>query len=312
VRARDAAVGGDQAPGLAARAVLLLGQQHVTAPEPRLLPADRPADPGLHRRDLRRQLLAVQRVAHLGTQRVAGGQAAGAGLDGGAEQRVPDRHRVGRRYDQLVAVLAGVSRPAHRQLDAMEGGGLEAHVLVLGRQAQRGQQFGAARSLHRQYGVIAVLVDDRDTLRRPSREQRHDGGGVGGVGDQEHVIVAVQVRDDVVDHTAGRVVAAERVLSLAGLDPVEIVGEARIDVRRRAGSGDPGLAEVRDIEDPHRFADRCVFLQYAAAGVLQGHLPATERRKLGTERGVALVQRGPQQGLVSGAGHVRHGDELTR
>ena len=51
---------------------LLLAGQHVAAPELRLGPPDGPAQPRLDRRDRDREVLAVQRVAHLGPQRVAG------------------------------------------------------------------------------------------------------------------------------------------------------------------------------------------------------------------------------------------------
>ena len=72
---------------------LLLGEQRVAAPERRLLPAHRPAAARLDRGDVQREVLPVQRVAHLGAQRVAGAEAAGpdAVRRAGLEQRVPQR-----------------------------------------------------------------------------------------------------------------------------------------------------------------------------------------------------------------------------
>ena len=50
--------------------------QRVPAPERRLGPADGPAEPALVGRHVQADVLAVQRVAHLGAQRVAGTEAA--------------------------------------------------------------------------------------------------------------------------------------------------------------------------------------------------------------------------------------------
>ena len=74
---RDAAAVGDQAAQQALRAGLLLGEQRVAAPEPLLLPPHRPAEPRLVGGDVDGDVLAVERVAHLGAQRVAGAETAG-------------------------------------------------------------------------------------------------------------------------------------------------------------------------------------------------------------------------------------------
>ena len=97
-------------------------EQRVAAPERRLVPADRPARPGPAPGVMsRRQVLAVQRVAHLGAQRVAGAEAARP------ESRAPAANSASHtatassaRDDQLVAVLAGVAGAADDQLDAVE------------------------------------------------------------------------------------------------------------------------------------------------------------------------------------------------
>src|ERR1700684_1232149 len=46
-------------------------QQRVAAEECVLLPADRPAASGLQRRDVGGELMTMQRITHLGAQRVA-------------------------------------------------------------------------------------------------------------------------------------------------------------------------------------------------------------------------------------------------
>ncbi len=65
----------------------------VAAPEGVLLPADGPAETGLVRRHVDGDVLAVQRVTHLGAQRVAGTQPAGQHPErlAGGEQPVPER-----------------------------------------------------------------------------------------------------------------------------------------------------------------------------------------------------------------------------
>ena len=83
-------------------------------------------------------------------------------------------------------------------------------------------------------------------------------------GHQEHLVVATQVGDQVVDHAAV-LVAAQRVLRLPGRDPAEVVGQAGVDERRSARAADHGLAEVRDVEDADRLADRGVLLEHPAA-----------------------------------------------
>ena len=93
-----------------------LRQECVTSPERRLVPPDGPARPRLHRTDVQGQVLAVQRIAHLGAQRVSRPEPAGqdAVRRTGGEQRIPDRHRGVPRHHQLVAALTGVAGPAHR------------------------------------------------------------------------------------------------------------------------------------------------------------------------------------------------------
>ena len=254
----------------------------------------------------------MQRVAHLGAQRVPGGQAAGAHVVGRGEERVPDGDRVLGRDDQLVTQLAGVAGAAHGQLHPVERGGGEAHVVVPGGQAERAQQVRRARALDREHRVRLVLVGDGDPGGRGGAQPRGDLGGVRGVGDQEDVVVGVQVGDDVVHHAAGGVVAAERVLRLAGADPAEVVAEAGVDEVRRARPGDPDLAQVRDVEHADALADCRVLLEHAATGVLQRHLPAPEGGELRAERGVPLVQRGAAQpGLGGVGGHLGHGWQLT-
>ena len=88
-RSRDAPPGRPQAPQQPARARLLLREQRLPAPERRLLPAHGPAAARLVGRDVQRQLVAVQRVAHLGAERVPRPEP--AGTDAEVLPRTPGR-----------------------------------------------------------------------------------------------------------------------------------------------------------------------------------------------------------------------------
>ena len=154
------------------------------------------------------------------------------------------------------------------------------------------------RALHGEHGVVEVVVDDLDAVGGRLGEAAYDLGGVGGVGDEQHVLVVVEVGDQVVDDAAGVVVAAQRVLRLAGLDLAEVVAQGAVDVGRGAGPADHRLAEVADVEDTDRLAHGGVLLDHAG-GVLQRHRPAAELRELRAERLVALVQAGESRSAMA-------------
>ncbi len=114
--ARDAASGGPQPPGPAPRTRLALGEQGLATPERR--PCFQPtANPqrACTRRDLGAEVLAVQRQARLGAQRVAGAEPGGQAARPRRPRRRSASHSAsapagGR--DELVAVLAGVAGAA--------------------------------------------------------------------------------------------------------------------------------------------------------------------------------------------------------
>ena len=86
-------------------------------------------------RDLRAEVLAVQRVAHLGAQRVARAETGRRGRRRSAtprQQRVPQRLGAARpARHQLVAVLAGVAGAAHAHRLAVPVGVGEGHVVAV-------------------------------------------------------------------------------------------------------------------------------------------------------------------------------------
>jgi hypothetical protein len=112
------------------------------------------------------------------------------------------------------------------------------------------------------------------------------GLDVRGVHDEEVVVGATAVGDEVVDDPAP-VVGEQCVLGVAVARLVEVVGEARLQVVVRAVPRDLQLSHVRDVEDacgrPH-----CTVLAHDGR-VLHRHLPAGERDEARAESGVALV-----------------------
>ncbi len=304
-RARDATAGRDETTQHAVRALRLLGDQRVLAPERVLLPADRPPQPRLHGRDVEADVLAVQRVAHLRAQGVAGAEPARqqpVRLPR-RHERVPEGKGVVVLADQLVAALPRVAGAAHDHRRAVERRLGERHVVVPARQPDGIEHLVGPRPLHGQHGVRAVVVHDLHPVGRLGAEPTQHLGGVRGVGHEEHLLVAVEVGDQVVDDAAGLGVAAQGVLRLARLDLAEVVAQRRVDEGRSTRPAHEGLAEVADVEDADRLAHRGVLLDHSRPGVLQRHRPAAELRELRTERDVPLVQRRGQQ--------VAHGAEPT-
>ena len=112
--------------------------------ERRLGPADRPTGARLNRRDVAREILAVQRVAHLGAQGVASAEPAREQAVRRAvlEQLVPHGPGEVPGNDDLEADLAGVAGAAHRDVDVVPGHMDERHVLEVGRQAEVAEQRG--------------------------------------------------------------------------------------------------------------------------------------------------------------------------
>ena len=143
-------------------------------------------------------------------------------------------------------------------------------------------------------------VLDDEPFGRGGGEQLDHPCRVGGVRDEEHVVVGPEVLDEVVDDPAG-LGAAHRVLRAPRADASQVVGEAPVDEVGRSRPGHPRLAEVRHVEDADPLADRRVLCHDATARVLDRHRPAPEVRHLRAERDVSVVDRGVQE-----VGHGRH------
>ncbi len=118
------------------------------------------------------------------------------------------------------------------------------------------------------------------------------GGGVGGIGHQEDLVRPDVVGDQIVDDTAG-LVAAQRVLGLARLDAIEVVGECGVDEPRGAGPANQRLAQVADVEQTDGIAGRGVLGD--GAGIRHRHQPAAELGETRAQLAVAVLQRSVQQ-----------------
>ncbi len=299
VGTRDAAVKGEQAAQPSARTSRPQGDERLTTGEGGLVPADRPADHRLDRRDGRTDVLAVEGIPHLGPQGVACAEAGRHDAERLArrQQRVPQVAEDGHGSDEFVPVLAGVPRPAHDDGLPVELRRRHGHVVVVGRQSHGPDELLAAGALHGDDAVVEVVVLD-DHARRGGRGQdRHHRGCVGGVRDDEHLVIGPAVDDQVVDDAALGV-AQHRVLGLAVLDPVEVVCEQGVQEGEGARAVHADLAHVRHVEQADRRAHRRVLGD--DPGVLDGHVPPAEVGCLGTGSQVPFVQGCLLQG---GIGH---------
>ena len=109
--------------------------------------------------------------------------------------------------------------------------------------------------------------------------------------------VSHAVDDQVVDDPAP-LVRQEGVLGLAVADPVEIVGEHRLQERRGPRPFDMELAHVGHVECSRFRAHAHVLGDHAL--VLHGHLPAGERDHSRSRCDVPLVEGRPAQGGAHG------------
>ena len=114
----------------------------------------------------------------------------------------------------------------------------------------------------------------------------------------------VEPVDDQVVDDAARLVREQRVLRVAGLEPVEVVRERRLAAARGRSALDLELAHVRDVEDARVGAHRHVLGDDTL--VLDGHLPAGERHHPRPERDVPVVERRPAKRLHPGRDASRH------
>ena len=252
------------------------------------------------------QQVAVQRFRHLGdahalaiagfqAQRVARAQA--GRLDAGVEQRVPERHRLLLRQDDLVAVLARVAGARHEQRRAGEAVGLcggEARQLAdlgaifLAQQAVHA--IARSRALHGDHGEVGTLADLHLERRGTGTDPRQVLLAGRGIHHQAEEVLGQEVDDQVIDHPAllvehGAVQRLARLLQL-----VHRIGDQLAQELPRARAAQVDHGHVADVEHAGVAAHVVMFLDLRA--VVDRHVPAAEVDHLGAERTMGVVEEG--------------------
>ena len=216
----------------------------------------------------------MQRVARLEAERVT--RAEPARGDAPLEDRVPQARRLVGSAAELAATLARVPGAGDEAADAE-------HVLLAERE-------GLDVDSEPVEGLRALDGEERPLRRDVMRlgEQSVIGLDVRRVHDQEVGVGTAPVGDQVVaDPTL--VVREQGVLGATGLDPVQVVREARLEVLVRPVPVELELSHVGDVEHARRGADGAMLV--ADRRVLNRHFPSGERHEARAESGVALVQR---------------------
>ena len=111
-------------------------------------------------------------------------------------------------------MLTGVAGAADDHRVPVEVRLLHRHVVVLRRQSHAREDFRAVRTLDGDDAVRQVAIVDRDPSGRERAQCREDGSSVGGVRDDQHLVVGPPVDDEVVDDTSG-LVEQHRVLGVS-------------------------------------------------------------------------------------------------
>ena len=237
------------------------------------------------------QLVAVQRVAHLKAQGVAGGQARGHWCVGHCHEGVPDRRGGFGRTHDLHTRLTGVAGARHQARHSSNSGLGCLHVRKrkrLGRGDWR-ECLRPRGPLQGKHGDIGRAVDHGHAIGCEAGDALNARGDVGGV-DHQQKAVEQCVHQQVVNHPAV-VVGQQGVLGLPGADAGDVVGEDRLQELAGTVAHHVDLTHVRHVEEsaggPHGQMLRAHPL------VLNRHLPPGERHDLGSGRHVGVKERGP-------------------
>ena len=261
-------------------------RRSVSAPVKSGVERARPAEAGGDRVGLGGDVVAMERVTHFETQRVA--RAETARRDAALEDRVPERLGVVLRAAELDALLAGVAGARDHDLDPVD----LAHGMGEGRSIRQAEPLERARSLDGHEAVLVGRVAHLAAARLALLQPGVDGGSIRRVDDEIELPVSEAIRDEVVDDPA-RLVREERVLRVAVGQLVDVVREDRLQERLPGRAVDVDLPHVRDVECAGVGPDRLVLRDHTL--VLHGHLVPGERHHARTERDVARIQRRAQE-----------------
>lgn len=266
------------------RAIFLLAGENFATGEGAFGEIDEEAEPGFDGGAVWREVVAVERVGHFEAEGVAGTETGGGGA--GGEEVFPDGDASGGGAEEFEAILAGVAGAAD---DGSVGEGGDAIAWREGLAgAGLGEDGGRLRALdgHAGPGVAFIFEGDaRDRVGLHPGEVLVDHRGVD---DEEEVVRAGAVGDEVVDDAAA-LVEHQGVMAVAWGEGEEVVGEEGIEPPGGGFATDDELAHVGDVEDPAVVADGVVFLEDRL--VLDGHVPAGEGDEAGAEGEVGAFQR---------------------
>ena len=224
---RDGLVVGDEADqAVRRRPAAELAQR--PDPDEVLADAHELAESCLVRVAVLRQVVSVADVAHLEPQRVAGEHPARADPD--LEHALPEQRRVGRVAQQLAARLARVARAGEEAVDPEHGLPPEAVPLDLD-----AEPIERVRALDGDHAPVGGDV-------RHLREQLEVGGEVRGADGQQ--VAALQPEREQVVGDVAVLVGDERVLRLAGLEPVGPLPVVSEGNRRNLGRLRSALSSV--------------------------------------------------------------------
>ena len=233
-------------------------------------------------------VVSVQRKAHLEAKRVARAEAARHGA--AREDALPQLGAVVCNREELATVLARVAGAVDHALDAVD--------LALGERERRGRReaepLDRARALHGEERVLVRHVADVRSRQLTPLQPAEIGIAVRRVHDQQVAELLEAVGDQVVDDPA-LLVREQRVLRLAGAEPVQVVRKRCLKQIGRAGTLHFELAHVRDVEDAAIRPDGPDLRNHTL--VLHGHLPAREGHEPCAEGDVSPVQRRSLQRL---------------
>ena len=251
----------------------------------------------------------MQTHAGFEQQRVARAEAAGDQIARAArfDDRLPDAIRRLRRHEDLEAVLARVSGSRNRRADARDLAVREPVVLD-GAEVDAGQRLKNAerfRTLHGDERVSRARVDGHGIARRLdlARDPRVVLPDVAGVDHEQEMIGREAIHEQVVDERAGRRHQAG-VLRLTDGEPAGVVRRNALHGRQRVLAGDLDLAHVADVEEAGARPHGGVLGHDAAAGILDGHVPAAERNHFRAGSTVTSVERRLLERSFGGLFHV--------
>ena len=246
------------------------------------------AEPGFQRRLVRREVGAVQRIAHFQTQTVAGAQAAGFGSCSKKGFKPFDAFLS--RAEEFKTIFPGIAGAADNEIRPFRrdaGNSIAGGKFHTGDDA--GEYFSAFGTLNSQPHVFVGVVFQGYACRLMGGKPCEVFINLGGVHHYEEGFRFHPVQDKVVNDS-GSVIEHDGVLPLPYIQFVDVIGQHGVQPGRGRIAGYRELPHVGDVKDAAGFAHCFVFVQNA--GVLHRHIPAGKRNHSGSQFNVFSCQGG--------------------